>query len=90
MRIPNNSGINLEEFPYQLTNWMTLREIYEAGKSGLSPLMQIVKHEGRNSYGKHFIIRKSDHTYKNKKNHTEQCHYYAIFTRGESEAVLET
>jgi len=64
MRKPNNSGIDRSSFPYRLTEWLRLDELKEV-------VSQIRKYEGRQCYGKYYIIKRN-------KNKTQ----YGVFTRG--------
>lgn len=64
MRKPDNSKIDRSLFPYRLTNWMRLARLNSVVK-------QIQSYEGRECYGKYYII-KVDKTTGD----------YAVFTRG--------
>jgi len=59
-----NTANVLREFPYQLTVWMDLGEIHTYTE-------QIRKYEGRNSYGRYYVVKMN-----------KQTHQYAVFTKG--------
>ncbi len=51
MNIPNNKGIDIRPFKYQLTYWLKLDKLRPVTN-------QIRRHNGRKCYGKSFIIKR--------------------------------
>lgn len=67
-RIHSNKGVRTQDFKYQLTHWLPMLELR-------SVTALICKAEGRNSYGKAFVIKVCKEGGQKGK--------YAVFTKGE-------